>query len=155
MAYSTAVYGVFSQILDEIYEGQDKKREKANTWVVGIGTVITALISAATFLIQSGAEGLPTWLAPAVAILGMVGTLFGVSKTKNGVTPSLKQQIEDKIASMIDAQEGPPTRPHVPEPTPPTTTFAEQEGGSTAVDETGKIADNLDAIAKRLAARGE
>lgn len=154
MAYSNAVYGVFSQILDEIYEGQDKKREKANTWVVGIGTVITALISAATFLIQSGAEGLPTWLAPAVAILGMVGTLFGVSKTKNGVTPSLKQQIEDKIASMIDAQEGPSTRPHVPEPAPPTVQGGEADG-SSAMRGTEALADELDSLAKRLASRHE
>ena len=155
MAYSNAVYGVFSQILDEIYEGQDKKREKANTWVVGVGTAVSALLGAGTYLLESDVEGLPTWLPIVIMLLGMIGTVFGVSRTKNGITKSTLQQINDEIANMIDAQEGPKTTPHIPEPAPPVTVGEGQAGGSTAAKDTGQIADDLDAIAKRIASNRE
>lgn len=153
MAFSNAVYGVISQVVDQLYERQDKKREKANTWVVGIGTIIAALLSGATYLLQSGAEGLPEWLAPAVVVLTMIGTLFGVSKTKNGVTQSLRDQINTEIADMIDAQEGQKATPHIPAPAAPTTGPEVAGEGSTAVQSTDGIADDLDALAKRLANR--
>ena len=56
---------------------------------------------------------------------------------------------------LIDAKRGTKPTPHIPEPEPPVTVGEGQAGGSTAAKDTGQIADDLDAIAKRIASNRE
>lgn len=151
MAFSNAVYGVISQVVDELYDGQDKKREKANTWVVGIGTIIAALLAVIAYLIDANVEWLPEWVVGAAPLLAMLGTLFGVSQTKNGVTRSLRDQINGQVQDMIDRQQRDAGHPGVPEPAAPTTSADAPATGSTPAGNVEGIADNLDNLAKRLA----
>lgn len=150
MAFSNAVYGVISQVGDRIYQDQGKGREKANTVVVGIGTLIAAVLGGIGYLLQAGI-GLPEWVPTAAVWLTLLGTFFGVSKTKNGVTKSVIEEYNRKVADMIDEQQRDAGHPGVPEPTAPTThpeTSAPADAGHA-----GEIADDLDGLAKRLAGR--
>lgn len=156
MAFSNQVYGIVSQALDEAYTRQDAKREKANTLVVAAGTVVAALLAALTYVLEANVDGLPSWLPVLVPVLTMVGTMLGVSKTKNGITPSILEQVNGIIADMIDRQQRDGGHAGVPEPVPPVvvedevpTTPAAPAAGAGVDD----IAAQLEAIAKRLGRR--
>lgn len=151
MAFSPQVYGVVSQVVDDVDHDQTPYRKKANTVVVAIGSAITGLISILTYLIESGVTWLPDWAPLAVMILGLVGTIFGVSKTKNAVTPSIKEAINARIADLIDSQQGDGGATGIPEPAAPTTipTTSSVSGGGVR-----DVAEQLDALAKKLAQRG-
>lgn len=144
MAFSPQVYGIISQVGERLYERQDKKREKANTWVVGIGVIVATLLTAVTALLESNLAGLPEWLPTVVPILTMLATVFGVSKTKNGVTRSVIDQINSEVARMIDERPGDSGPTAIPEPALPVV-------DQPAVPLRHDIADTLDDLAKRIA----
>lgn len=149
MAFSPQAYGVVSQVTQQIYHDQKKSAEKSNTVVTAIGAVITALIAAITYLMENGVAWLPEWSPLAVTILGLVGTVFGVSRTKNGLTKSIVERINDALAEMIDAQQRDRGGVGVPEPAAPVTT------PDAPIHSTGRevIADALDELATRIAER--
>lgn len=148
MAFSNQVYGVVSQALDEVYQRQDVKREKANTLVVAAGTVVAALLAALTYVLEANIAGLPSWLPVLVPVLTMAATALGVSKTKNGITKSILEQANSVIADMIDRQQRDGGHPGVPEPVEPVVVPDEAPTAPAAgVDD---IAAQLEAIAKRL-----
>lgn len=152
MAFSNQVYGVVSQALDEVYQRQDAKREKSNTLVVAAGTVVAALLAALTYVLEANVDGLPSWLPVLVPVLTMVATALGVSRTKNGITPSILEQVNSVIADMIDRQQRDGGHPGVPEPVAP---VVQEDAPAAPAAGTGvdDIAAQLEAIAKRLGGR--
>lgn len=71
-------------------------QEKANTVTTGVGFLVTVAAWAATQpfatepLVQVG-----------ILIVGFLATVFGVSQTKNGVSKSLVQKLDDDRAEVI------------------------------------------------------
>lgn len=153
MAFSTAVYGVISQVLEDLREKQSPRKKKANTVVVAIGTVIAALVGGISYLLESGVDGLPGWLPTALVWLTMLASVFVVNKTKNGITPSTIKEVEGEISRRIDSQPRDGGHPGViPDPVVPSTSSSSSAARPASdVASPRDAADELDAIAKRLA----
>lgn len=150
MAFSPQAYGVVSQVVNKVYDDQTKTTKKSNTVVTAIGAVITSLIAGLTYLIESGVPWLPEWAPLVVTVLGFAATVFGVSKTKNGLTKSIVDRINEGLADMVDAQQRDRGGVGVPEPTAPTTTSPTTPASPAGRD---AIADALEDLATRIAAR--
>lgn len=147
MAFNAMTHGIITQVLDRIYEKQGPAQEKANTVSTAVGTIITAVLGALAYLLEQGTE-LPSWTPWLVVALGAIGTVFRVSKTKNGVTQSLKKQIEDELNQIIDerAEHSPPVTSTPGTVVPPAVLEHDES-------EANRIADDLDGLAKRIADR--
>lgn len=140
-------YGVISEIVDDAKKGQPKSKEKANTVTVGIGALITAILAALTHLAESGID-LPEWTPFAVTVLGLIATVFGTSKTKNGVTDSVAAQLNAALTKRIDdTHELGHSDPVEPESPSVIARVGE------ALDDASEVAEQIDGVAKRLAAR--
>lgn len=155
MAYSPQVYGVISQVLDSVRQKQDVKQEKANTLVTAIGAVITAVVATLTYLIEEGVPWLPEWAPLVVTILGVAGTTFGVSRTKNGLTGSVVERINAEIADLIENQERDGGAVGFVEPVPPTTVQESAVAPTEPVvheqPSVSQIGNELDVLARRIA----
>lgn len=148
MAFSQATFGVIDQVIDRIFEKQPKRAEKSNTLTTAIGGGITAALTFIAYVAEAGTT-LPGWTPVLVSVLGILATILGVSQTRNGLTKSTIAQIKNEVQEMIDAQEGQKVTPQVPDPVAP---VVAQPG--VTVQGAENIADDLDAIAKRIAAGG-
>lgn len=92
---------LIEQALADVQAEQGKRREKANTVVATIGAVITGALAAVTEMIDAGLA-LPEWTPALVGVLGAIGTIFGVSRVKNGVTPSIKKSLVERVQDLFD-----------------------------------------------------
>lgn len=149
MAYNEQAYGIVSQVGQVALERQSTQRKKSNTIVTAIGAVITSVLAGLAFLMESGVEWLPEWAPLLVTVLGFVGTVFGVSKTKNGLTESSLKQINDVINDLVDSRQGDQSTPRMPDPVAPVTEISERTRTSTEA-----IARELDALAKKIGRQG-
>lgn len=166
MAVSPQAYGIVSQVTNAIYDEQKKSTEKSNTVVTAIGAVLTSLIAGLTYLIESEVAWLPEWATVLVTVLGFAATVFGVSRTKNGITKSIVERIHDGIADLIDAQQRDSGGRGFPEPVEPVVRDdaagasgerPDAAGGASASSSLDgsveMVADRLEALAQRLAER--
>lgn len=142
-------YGVLSEVVEDVKKNQKKTKEKANTVTTGVGAGITAILATLAYLAEAG-TALPEWTPIAVTVLGLIGTVFGVNKTKNGVTQSVAEQLNAALTARIDQAH---ELGHVEEDDPVVATPIGRV--SEALGNAGEIAGNLDNLAKRLANRGQ
>lgn len=146
MAFNQATFGVIDQVLERVLEKQPKMREKANTVTALIGAVVTAVLTGIAYLVEAG-TAMPEWTIALVSVLGLVGTVLGVNRTKNGFTQSQVQALRDEIQTMIDAQEGGRVTPQIPAPVEPV--VREYRPQRSLEDMSANdIADELDELAK-------
>lgn len=81
---------------------QTAPQRKANTVTVTIGSIVTGLLAAGTYLLESDLD-LPGWSVLVVLVIGSIGTILGTSQTKNGVTDSVADKLDLELARRIDA----------------------------------------------------
>lgn len=102
MANLNQTFNTFSEIFDALTEKQSTVKTKSNTIVAAIGAVIVAVsVGLSTWAESAGVA--PTWLPMVLFVLGMVGQVFGVSRTKNYVTPNIRDQFNREFARRVDA----------------------------------------------------
>lgn len=151
MANSAYAYGVVSQIVREIKDDQTPTQAKSNTVVTVIGLVLTVLLSSLTYLAESNLDWVPLWIPQIVPFIGFLATAFGVSQTKNGVTKSTVEAVENKIAEKIDALQG-----SVNDPFPISLPNSDDISNTTdkILNSADSLADRFEDLAKELAKRG-
>ncbi|WP_010540363.1 hypothetical protein [Dietzia alimentaria] len=101
MAVNKNTGTLIRDLVQQVQAEEPATRRKANTVTTVVGSVVTGLLAAATYLVESG-TGLPTWFPLVVAFLGMAATTVGVSKTRNGMTGSVADRLELELARRID-----------------------------------------------------
>ncbi|QAU06248.1 holin [Gordonia phage Rickmore] len=101
MATGTAGLTVVDQVVQSIQENESKTKKKANTVTTALGSVATFVAAGLSALVESNTD-LPTWFPFLVVAVGMLGTTYGVSKTKNGMTESIADKLHREIAARID-----------------------------------------------------
>lgn len=142
MAVNPQVFGIVSQLAEQLYRDQPAKKRKANTITTVVGLVLTVLVTIITYLANGNFEWLPSWVPQLVPILGFALTALGVNKTKNGMTPSLLEELNNKANEFIDMA---PSRPV----SAPPETHDSFDADKDSDDST--IAAQLDALAKKFA----
>lgn len=145
MAITPAALGVETQISQKVYEDQTFFQKKSNTIVTVAGLIITILISAFTYIIEGGYSWMPAWLPAIMPFLGFAATALKVSNTKNGITPSILQAIQDAADEIIKTRNQfqtsqPVTSIETPLTSDPTTRLPVNE-----------LANQLDDLAKSFA----
>lgn len=158
MATSPFVYGIVSQVLQELKDEQTPTQTKSNTYVSTVGLVITVVTTIVMYLLESGFDWVPLWLPQVVPILGFLGTVFGVSKTRNYVTDSTIRNAELKISQKI----GDLVDDSVPDSIANEQTvvvdpleIVKPEPTTQTVDESSQdLAEYFDTLAKDIANRG-
>lgn len=98
---NSPAYTLIDDLVDELVSSEKITQRKANTVTATIGFVITTLITGGTALVESGTS-LPDWFPYLVGVLGMIGTILGVSKTPNGMTPSTGDKLKQGLTNRID-----------------------------------------------------
>lgn len=83
-------------VLAQRVQAQKWYQEKANTVTSGVGFLVTVAAWAATQ--PFAAE---PWVQVGILIVGFLATVFGVSQTKNGLSGSLIQKLDDDRAEVI------------------------------------------------------
>lgn len=85
------------KVIREKMEGSPKTRKFANTVTVAIGVAVTAAGQALALPLD-----LPQWAMWIILAVTLIGTLFGVSVTQNGWSPSQIKKLEQWMAEYID-----------------------------------------------------
>lgn len=142
MATSNAGLTVVDQVVQQVQDNESKTKKKANTVTTAIGSVATFVAAGLASLVESGTD-LPTWFPFLVVAVGMLGTTYGVSRTKNGMTQSIADKLHAEIAARIDENHF-----HDEIDDPITDQFQPQnwdtpEEVQTNVDELRQIAENM------------
>ncbi|QWY82346.1 holin [Gordonia phage Aflac] len=101
MVTSNAGLTVVDQVVQSIQENESKTKKKANTVTTAIGSVATFVAAGLSALVETNTD-LPTWFPFLVVAVGMLGTTYGVSRTKNGMTESIADKLHREIAARID-----------------------------------------------------
>ncbi|MCT2299735.1 hypothetical protein M3G04_02270 [Dietzia cinnamea] len=101
MAIDNSTGTLIRDLVQQVRAEEPATRRKANTVTTAIGTTVTGLLAAGTYLVESGTT-LPDWVPLIVALLGMAATVLGVSRTKNGMTDSVADRLELELARRID-----------------------------------------------------
>lgn len=101
MAIDNNTNSLLRDLVLEVKDQEPLARRKANTVTSVIGTTLTTVAAVCTYILQSGFD-LPQSTVLIVMIVGMVATDFAVSKTTNGVTPSIADRFELELARRID-----------------------------------------------------
>lgn len=101
MSSSLNAQTLIRDLVEQVRAEEPATRRKANTVTTAIGTTVTGLLAAGTYLVESGTT-LPDWVPLIVAFLGMAATVLGVSKTRNGMTPSVADRLELELSRRID-----------------------------------------------------
>lgn len=101
MSSSLNAQTLIRDLVEQVRAEEPATRRKANTVTTAIGTTVTGLLAAGTYLVESGTT-LPDWVPLIVAFLGMSATVLGVSKTRNGMTPSIADRLELELSRRID-----------------------------------------------------
>ncbi|QAU06720.1 holin [Gordonia phage Chikenjars] len=101
MVTSNAGLTVVDQVVQSVQENESKTKKKANTVTTALGSVATFVAAGLSALVESNTD-LPTWFPFLVVAVGMLGTTYGVSKTKNGMTESIADKLHREIAARID-----------------------------------------------------
>lgn len=101
MAIDNNTNSLLRDLVLEVKDQEPLARRKANTVTSVIGTALTVVAAVCTYVLQSGLD-LPQSTVLIVMIVGMVATDFAVSKTTNGVTPSIADRFELELARRID-----------------------------------------------------
>ena len=106
MAIDNSTGTLIRDLVQQVRAEEPATRRKANTVTTAIGTTVTGLLAAGTYLIESGTT-VPDWVPLLVALLGMAATVLGVSRTKNGMTDSVADRLELELARRIDLNHDP------------------------------------------------
>ena len=101
MAIDNNTNSLLRDLVLEVKDQEPLARRKANTVTSVVGTALTVVAAVCTYILQSGLD-LPQSTVLIVMIVGMVATDFAVSKTTNGVTPSIADRFELELARRID-----------------------------------------------------
>lgn len=101
MSSSLNAQTLIRDLVEQVRAEEPATRRKANTVTTAIGTAVTGLLAAGTYLVESGTT-LPDWVPLIVALLGMAATVLGVSKTRNGMTSSVADRLELELSRRID-----------------------------------------------------
>lgn len=101
MVTSNAGLDVVDQVVQSVKENESKTKKKANTVTTALGSVATFVAAGLSALVESNTD-LPTWFPFLVVAFGMLGTTYGVSRTKNGMTESIADKLHREIAARID-----------------------------------------------------
>lgn len=92
---------LIDDLVEELRLRETPLARKSNTVTTLIGSVATFLATLAASWLESGTS-VPAWLPPVVLILGMLGTTYGVSQTKNGMTSSVALKLREGLTDRID-----------------------------------------------------
>ena len=116
-----------------------------------IGAVATAVATALAYWVEAGLS-LPAWAPYLVMVCGLIGTTFGVSKTRNGMTDSVADVLRTALVDRIDShhdQDGPTAQAAV-------AAAAVQSAAQAALDVSSRALDTqeLRAAAERIAGTG-
>ena len=147
MAASHTSYGVVSQVAQRIYDEQSTAKEKSNTITSLVGLAATLIITLITYLIDHDSSWLPAWVPATLPFLGFLATTFGVSKTKNGMTKSVLEEINDAVNSMVDQLPEGTTRIEVG------SSNGHVHTAAATAEPYSNIAEQLDAQAKQFAGK--
>lgn len=101
MATDKGSLTLIDDLVAELQANETFAARKANTVTSAIGTLATILATAGATWLESG-TGVPSWLPVIVLILGMLGTTYSVSKTKNGMTTSVADKLHSELVKRID-----------------------------------------------------
>lgn len=101
MVTSNSGLSLVDQLVDDLKVNQSSAQKKANTVTAAIGSIATLILTGLTAVAESGTD-LPSWFPYIVVFVGMVATTYSVSKTKNGITDSVADQLHNEIARKID-----------------------------------------------------
>lgn len=101
MVTGNAGLTVVDQVVQQVQENESKTKKKANTVTTAVGSVATFAAAGLAELVESGTD-LPSWFPFLVVFVGMLGTTYGVSRTKNGMTQSIADKLHREIAARID-----------------------------------------------------
>lgn len=116
MAMPPQAFGSVIDILKMVQQDRTTPKKKSNTITVVIGAVVTTVITLLAYLLENDVSELPTWLPNVMPFLGFIATIFGVSKTPNGITDGQIRDVENKINELISKQPDGHTTPYIPEP---------------------------------------
>ncbi|QFP94896.1 holin [Gordonia phage OhMyWard] len=139
MATSNAGLTVVDQVVQQVQDNESKTKKKANTVTTAIGSVATFAAAGLAALAESGTD-LPSWFPFLVVAVGMLGTTYGVSRTKNGMTQSIADKLHAEIAARIDENH---FLNHLDEDPPTDQFIIPREDNETNVDELRQIAENI------------
>lgn len=131
MAIDNNTNSLLRDLVLEVKDQEPLARRKANTVTSVIGTALTVVAAVCTYILQSGLD-LPQSTVLVVMIVGMVATDFAVSKTTNGVTPSVADRFELELARRIDLNHN-----HADEIAQAVS--AQREPSSTAVEDAARL----------------
>ena len=101
MANNMPQHDLIRELVSEAKTHQTTPRRKANTVTAAVGAVVTALAAGGTYILESDLN-LDDWVPLLVMAIGLVGTVLGVSQTRNGITDSVEANLRDELARRID-----------------------------------------------------
>lgn len=101
MANNMPQHDLIRELVSEAKAHQTTPRRKANTVTATVGAVVTGLAASGTYILESDLN-LDSWVPLLVMAIGLVGTVLGVSQTRNGVTDSVEANLRDELARRID-----------------------------------------------------
>lgn len=101
MANNMPQHDLIRELVSEAKTHQTTPRRKANTVTAAVGAVVTALAAGGTYILESDLN-LDDWVPLLVMAIGLVGTVLGVSQTRNGITDSVEVNLRDELARRID-----------------------------------------------------
>ena len=139
MAVDNNTNSLLRDLVLEVKDQEPLARRKANTVTSVIGTVLTTVATVCTFVLQSGLD-LPPSTVLVVMIVGMIATDFAVSKTTNGVTPSVADRLELELARRIDLN-------HNHDDEIAQAVSAQREPSSTAVEDAARLRAAAESLA--------
>lgn len=102
MATNPAGLTIIDTLVKDLQQKETLKDKKANTITTAVGSIATIAAAGLAAWAENGTD-LPSWLPFLVGILGLLGTTYRVSKTKNGITDSIADKLHDEIAARIDS----------------------------------------------------
>lgn len=101
MATNMPQSDLIRELVAEAKADQTTPRRKANTVTASVGAIVTGIAASGTYLLESDLN-LAEWVPMLVMVVGLVGTVLGVSQTRNGVTDSVESKLRDELARRID-----------------------------------------------------
>lgn len=139
MAVDNNTNSLLRDLVLEVKDQEPLARRKANTVTSVIGTVLTTVAAVCTFILQSGLD-LPQGTILIVMVVGMIATDFAVSKTTNGMTPSVADRLELELARRIDLN-------HNHDDEIAQAVSAQREPSSTAVEDAARLRAAAESLA--------
>lgn len=101
MANNMPQHDLIRELVSEAKAHQTTPRRKANTVTAAVGAIVTGLAAGGAYILESDLH-LDGWVPLLVMGIGLVGTVLGVSQTRNGITDSIEANLRDELARRID-----------------------------------------------------